>query len=1366
MENEYLDILDEALNDVTSQKSDSDLYVEKINNALNNSTNKRGALSDDTTYFGGQGFGDSRYDDYTLTEAQFEGYGKDVNEMRAQRQPWLDKVGAGLARVGNKIVTEVAKMPGVIGGVLAAPASDNPWETAFNNSWIKTIEDWSQHINNEALPVYVKKSVAEGNLWDNISSVDFWATEGADGIGFIASMFVPGLALSKIGAGSKIVKGLSKAGQRVLGSNEKALDLMKQLGITSNNVDVFNATMANTLFEAGAESGHAMQNFEDKLKAQLESGEITEHQFNELILGKGELGRNVFVSNMGILLGPNLIANKILLGKGKSSLNKNALYKKDTKNLLDEISKVPGKKRVLNYLKEYGKGFLREGFFEEGLQSTVENLYGEAALQGRQVDLFGELGKSYLDMLNTTEGQKAIFLGGFLGGPMNVYQGYKNEKADLQKKNNLLKAMNNSLSSFNVSLTDVYKKNEDGSYVLDKNNKRVIDPIKSKKVGASINQIEDLNNALEIAEITGNKELADNIRSQINSALVVPFITEGEVGLELLRDQLEGMSEIKDNVEKYNQAYGTKLTKNTFVNDIIRTAEKMQEDYQRYSTFGKDVVNIKNDEASPSEILDYQQSLQNSYLLTKARSRYIKDYLSKLKSEKSKLDSEFDLENINEEEIESVKLKNPLYKNISEKINETENLVKDLKQQEDAFFNEKLINKEFSKLVKLRKEEDSKLENEEDKKVDKVSDDINTANTQEQVDEVVKDIKEDKKVSKGTKEYVDNLAETKKDQIEEAEQNEGSEQINKINQEANESLENNSYKTGDEVVIDNENYILTQEGDNEFRLVGLTNFLDAPLSGQTLTTAQLSELIGEVISKKEENNPLDSTEGGEITKDFNVKNNIESINSFNNEGDGSYEKNTTMPTVEQLEQDELTREHVKVLGLDQFGKPLSFVSPNFIEYLNNGISKIGDKVTFEIGNSIDSKSKDAIDFFENLPSNIKTLDDLINMDDPRAFNMLYYLPLKVITKEGHSSFLTTRVKDKSSQTAKEIFNQNELPLRANVITKALENNKSFSGITSIIEFQYPGLIQKAPKIDGRIPEGNILDLYNVEKPEDVRLLFSSNSSGDLFNENKKEVNDLAIKVGSKPGYVYMEVPMANGRRFPMKLNVSKVKKDEAELIFRLYQEILSSKEDLSIAMTLENLSETTQNNIKENFKDELALFNIPFADIKAYEFIELFVYSNPNTNYRFMIKDGSLNYGTKRANKNALLEFKNDIVNWLQSQKRRHIDIKALSGNKNIDKSKYKKYIIERGILNTDTILNEPIFQGNTNIYISQDVELGNNKKENTLFDQIQSQDINIDNVDEIRKNVEESVEDGFDFMQDAIKQNKPDDYDSLETKC
>ena len=181
------------------------------------------------------------------------------NELRANRQSWGSKASTGLGRVGVKVVAEVAKIPGYLAGIPMAigQTKADGIEAMTNNAWIRSINELNEKINTDFLPVYTTKAVKEGNLSDNIFSTAFWATEGADGIGFMLSMLVPGAILKSVGLGSSLyktsLKGLSLMNK---GSQyakiAQAARQAQQLGLTASKFDVGVATLANTYLEAAA----------------------------------------------------------------------------------------------------------------------------------------------------------------------------------------------------------------------------------------------------------------------------------------------------------------------------------------------------------------------------------------------------------------------------------------------------------------------------------------------------------------------------------------------------------------------------------------------------------------------------------------------------------------------------------------------------------------------------------------------------------------------------------------------------------------------------------------------------------------------------------------------------------------------------------------------------------------------------------------------------------------------------------------------------------------------------------------------------------------------------------------------------------
>ena len=92
----------------------------------------------------GLDFGNSEFDEglnwaADIDENDVQG---SINEYRAQNQPWAYKFGAGVGRAALKAGTEIAKLPGVIGGIGMAGFQEDGdgFDMAFNNSWIRSID--------------------------------------------------------------------------------------------------------------------------------------------------------------------------------------------------------------------------------------------------------------------------------------------------------------------------------------------------------------------------------------------------------------------------------------------------------------------------------------------------------------------------------------------------------------------------------------------------------------------------------------------------------------------------------------------------------------------------------------------------------------------------------------------------------------------------------------------------------------------------------------------------------------------------------------------------------------------------------------------------------------------------------------------------------------------------------------------------------------------------------------------------------------------------------------------------------------------------------------------------------------------------
>jgi hypothetical protein len=389
---------------------------------------------------------------------------EDLEELKAENQSTLGNIlWRGPVRTVAKATQELLKAVGTVGGGLLWVGNEIGEATGlieddkksnvdliFDNAFNRGVDDAfnSAIFENEALglKVHVPKKVKEGSFWDNLGDSSFWATEAADAVGFFASMLVPGQALAKLGTGAKIASGFGK-----LGKLGKANNLFSKLGTTTaaRNIDNFIAAGTNTVIEAGAEASGTFTHVRDELLARGEDPEYA----NQIA---SEQASKVFGANTALLMGPNMLTNKYLFGRF------NPKIKAD--DVLTQVSRQGRKLKGFEVLnsgkfrtdlgKKLGAGIASEGFFEEGMQTAAEEYFTNQGLKknpkleteedkgfweraidtGKEVlnDISG-IADKYMEMLPETQMQKAIFLGGLLGGAAGGVGAYRNYQAAQNK---------------------------------------------------------------------------------------------------------------------------------------------------------------------------------------------------------------------------------------------------------------------------------------------------------------------------------------------------------------------------------------------------------------------------------------------------------------------------------------------------------------------------------------------------------------------------------------------------------------------------------------------------------------------------------------------------------------------------------------------------------------------------------------------------------------------------------------------------------------------------------------------------------------------------------------------------------------------
>lgn len=195
-----------------------------------------------------EGYGDSYFDKKAVYESQLE----DLNEFRAQEQPWYAQLAAGTAKMGIYAGTTFADgVLGTVGGILNIAAntkeiadSDNGWRKAgelFINNPISTglqeINEWSE----KALPNYYTKEELEEPWYENIFTANFIGDKFVKNLGFAIGAAYSG----KINAGAlSKAMGLSKVrdafkGMTVLTKEGKTLNTAKEIADAYRKGDAF-----------------------------------------------------------------------------------------------------------------------------------------------------------------------------------------------------------------------------------------------------------------------------------------------------------------------------------------------------------------------------------------------------------------------------------------------------------------------------------------------------------------------------------------------------------------------------------------------------------------------------------------------------------------------------------------------------------------------------------------------------------------------------------------------------------------------------------------------------------------------------------------------------------------------------------------------------------------------------------------------------------------------------------------------------------------------------------------------------------------------------------------------------------------------
>lgn len=1286
------------------------------------------------------GFGESKYDEVFNFDAQFNETDPlgSINENRAQLQsPWA-KAALGVSRAVVKAGSEIAKIPGVVGGLIGGTIGEisdlttgednNDFiRTAFDNAFINSVTKLNDIYNEDIAPVYVKKAVSEGNLWDNISSVDFWATDAADGIGYIASMMVPGALLKGAGVGRAIAQSSPLRGV-----------------VSASQADVATATIANTLLEAGSEANSAMTNFQIDLDRRLESGELDEAEYNNLLEQKSILGRDVFVSNVAILAGPNFLQSSMLWGKAANK-GVGKLFN-DKGELIQNVINPKTYQKVANRLKNISGAVASEGFLEEAGQSTVETMFSQSASRGELTNNFfkdfnlDEVKDNYLNTISSTEGQKAIFLGGFLGGGMSAYHGAKQDVRNRNDLQNLLDKGNNAIDAYyNIINPSVYNQN-----TSQLNPEEVL-----KKLTASDNT-DKMSAIYEQAVANGDLETIDKLREIAGTQLAYSFIMNDELGLDVLQEHLNQSSQMQDLVEQ-EQTINPQVSKQAIIDDIMDKARTLQKAYSSYQEFAPALLQDSFEELNninPELGNKYYNTLAQNYINNKAQIGLVSKELNKAEqqyrdvlndlgyNENIVIDPDNYTVSINRPDsvdVSTLETSDYRLRKSKKDIVELSKKLKDLKEIDSNFWKKNVIDKN----TKRFKEDNQKLiedfSQENQDKINSEVEQINNATTEEQIDEV-----------KPTNPVVKQQAQEKKKEIKQVQINnenierqqivadelgvqvtpEVESQLGSLFDEVNpgESFEQAITRVENQqpeyIRVDNFNIAkgteLFDRTDSEeeyftkkrWKSKGTIKAFKVGKSGENLEAVLMKGEYREYWLNKGEwwgyyvknplfknatYNELSSSEGSEFTDEL-----------IPNESD-----NNSLEELKTINTGDIDNgKGVKVISTNRnTGEPLDFITeqfPNYIQYEREPVNKQGREVSFEINQNPGNVSRE-----------VKEALELYNKNDFSNPKFLFdYLPINVRFTPEVNAPIETKRKNGDIDYSTEL-------LRIDIISKLIQG-QPIDNIKGSIQDQYKGLLQ----IESSTAENNILQLDGVKDLNYIREnLYVVNSQGLLQNiiSGKTQsfqnpfTKDLNRAKESARGEIYLTIPQANGKPFPLKLNIKKLSPNDASILYDIYKEILNNEKALNTSLI--EISDELRNKIVDNFTEELKIIGGNIQDITLGSIIDLMIYQSPNIKSQMRVENGVLYFGNQTANMNNIDSQRDNIINFLTTVKRHQVKISPKSETDNLktnlqsNSADYLKYLVNNNILSTNAVINQPTFQGYTNIYLNPTTSLQSNVK-------------------------------------------------------
>lgn len=493
---------------------------------------------------------------------------------------------AGLAGIGNKSEDYGGGLSGWISG-----AADNGMA-----KWFQTAED--ETIKKDWLPIYQQTQDKDHGFFRRFGDMDFWTSDLVDGTAFMASAFVPGMTIEKMGIGAKALNGLRVLNEAAQGADKTAeaatlgADAVKTTALsdegltgtseavtgqnpavskTPNIYSTPNATQVIPRVVSWIDNAKLARNINvgatsiinTASMAMYEAKSTKDNVYNDLVQKKDENGNYVYTPEQARNVAANAARNTFLMNSAALTLSSlweaNLIFKKaplsgaehaiediSTKSLFDdaELGKKTFGENAFNSIKNAAKGALTMGLYQSNIQMAIQRLNSndenfDLSFGGELAGLAKQYLKQTTDLLSGDDKDLAMGIGvGALTGAVAGAVFGENENKNTRKS---VDDLNKSMNMFR-SLGSIYEQNEDGSLKVDNDKNPVLDKTKIKSFLASVNKVLNLNDVANSLSGKGEKVLSQIYQDEVFSRFVKAHLDAG-LG-DLVYQKLNDLSKI------------------------------------------------------------------------------------------------------------------------------------------------------------------------------------------------------------------------------------------------------------------------------------------------------------------------------------------------------------------------------------------------------------------------------------------------------------------------------------------------------------------------------------------------------------------------------------------------------------------------------------------------------------------------------------------------------------------------------------------------------------------------------------------------------------------------------------------------------